>query len=126
VTKPLHVLIVDDDPDNASAMAIMLELSGHAVEIAQDGPTALAKLAKKKGADVVLLDLGMPGMDGWEVARMIYEQATETRPYIIAVSGRGMRADKARSRESGIDLHLVKPVEPETLETILQGLSKQA
>jgi two-component system CheB/CheR fusion protein len=69
--------------------------------------------------DVVLLDIGLPKMDGWEVAKQIREQCSWKRPLLVAITGYGMDADRVRSDQAGIDLHLVKPVDPEQLKNLL-------
>jgi CheY-like chemotaxis protein len=122
MAAPLRILVVDDNPDSLANWSMLLPLVGHQVETAQDGFTALAKMAKKVEPDVVLLDIGMPDMNGWEVARLIHEQATERRPFIIAITGYGTKEALQRSHDAGIDLHLIKPVEPGTLEAVLRGL----
>jgi two-component system, OmpR family, response regulator len=115
----LSVLVVEDEPDAAASTAMLLELEGHRVRVAGDGPTAL-QATQADRPDVILLDLGLPGMDGWQVARQLGEQAAAAKPLLIAVSGYGQRADRRRSEEAGIDLHLLKPVDPEYLLCLLR------
>jgi CheY-like chemotaxis protein len=116
----LQILVVEDDADTAASMAMMLRLRGHAVEVAGDGPTAV-RMAEGRPPDVALLDIGLPGgMDGCEVARRLQEQATGKAPLLIAVTGYGEEADRRRSEEAGIDLHLLKPVDPRALERLLE------
>jgi CheY-like chemotaxis protein len=116
----LRVLVVDDNQDTLTTFAILLPLYGHHVDVAPDGPSALAMIPIKQPA-VVLLDLGLPKMDGWQVAKQIRQHCSgQRRPLIIAVSGYGTQADRLRSYDAGIDLHLVKPVDPEQLETLLK------
>src|SRR4051812_5803763 len=103
----LRVLIVDDYADCAESMALLLGMYGHEVEVARSGPTAL-QMAQAGQPDVVLLDIGLPGMSGYDVARELKEQRGEKRPLIIAVTGFGQDADRRRSAELGIDLHMVK------------------
>jgi CheY-like chemotaxis protein len=114
----LRVLLVEDDRDTRDATAAWLLHLGHEVHIAADGRTAL-EVAEAIRPDVVLLDLGLAGMDGWEVARQLRKDPSATRPYIVAVTGRGDREDYSRSRQVGIDLHMTKPADPEELGEVL-------
>jgi CheY-like chemotaxis protein len=115
----LRILVVDDDPDTADSMAILLRLYAYDVQVAKDGATALRALLEGQ-PDVVLLDIGLPKLDGWQLAREIRSRCNGKRPLLIAISGYGMPSDQVRSREAGIDLHLVKPVEPEVLQQVLR------
>ena len=117
--KRLRVLIVEDDADTADSMAILLRLYTYDVEVAWDGATALRAVLEGQ-PDVVLLDIGLPKLNGWQLAKEIRSHSTGKRPLLIAISGFGMQADQMRSQEAGIDLHLVKPVEPEILQQVLQ------
>jgi len=114
----LRVLVVEDHEDTAASTAMVLRLYGHDVHVASDGRMAL-QLMSDHSPDVVLLDLGLPKMDGWEVAKQIRNQATYKRPLLVAVSGYGREADRLRSSEAGIDLHLVKPIDPDQLKDLL-------
>lgn len=115
----LRVLVVEDDEDGALSLAMLLRIKGHDVQVALDGPGAL-QLAQDKAPDVVLLDIGLPGLDGYLVARGIGEQPGEKRPLLVAITGRNNEADRRRSLDAGIDLHLAKPVDPVQLEALLQ------
>ena len=115
----LRVLVVEDDQDTAATSAMLLRLNGHDVNVALDGPSAL-QAAQANAPDVVLLDVAMPKMDGWSVATQIREPRNGKRPLIIAISGFGTEAAQRRSQEAGIDLHLVKPVDPLQLEDLLK------
>jgi CheY-like chemotaxis protein len=115
----LQVLVVEDEPDTAASTALLLRLYGHRVQVAHDGPAAL-RAAQSSPPEVVLLDLGLPGMDGWQVAQRLQEQAAWKKPLLIAVTGYGRRADRLRSQQAGIHLHLVKPVDPDFLRRLLQ------
>ena len=115
----LKVLVVEDHDDTAASLAVLLRLYGHQVEVAADGPSAL-RAVQASPPDVVLLDIGLPKMDGWLVAKQIREQTSWKRPLLVAISGYGTQADRLRSQEAGIDLHLVKPVEPDTLAHVLE------
>jgi CheY-like chemotaxis protein len=119
VERPLRVLVVEDHADAASSLTLLLQLWGHEVQAAPDGPTAL-EAAQSAPPDVVFLDLGLPGgMDGWQVAELLQRQPAPKRPLLIALTGYGGDADRRRSEEAGIDLHLLKPVEPDELRGLL-------
>src|SRR5262249_28359161 len=118
VMHGLRILLVEDNRDAADSLALMLSLYGHEVRVARDGPSGLAA-AREDTFDVILMDIGLPGMDGWEVARRIRSQPVLPRPCIIAVSGYGQEAERKRSYEAGMDLHLVKPLDLRELERIL-------
>jgi two-component system OmpR family response regulator len=112
---PLRVLAVDDDRDTVDTIALLLRLDGHEVRIAQSGNEAVES-ARREQPDVVLLDLGLPGMDGYEVARRLAQNQPKA-PFVIAVSG--WPCDQRRCAESGINLHLLKPADPQKLRDIL-------
>jgi len=114
----LRVLVVEDEPDTAESMALLLRLYGHEVEAARDGEEAVVA-AWANPPDVVLLDLGLPKVDGWHVARRLRERPGLKRPFLVAISGYGRPEDRQHSQEAGIDLHLLKPVDPEYLQDIL-------
>lgn len=113
-----RVLVVDDNEDAAESLAALLRLFGHEVGVALDGEQAL-ELAPGLKPDVVLLDLGMPRMDGHEVARRMRAAPWGASMKIVALSGFGDGADRARSLEAGCNDHLVKPVSPADLESVL-------
>jgi CheY-like chemotaxis protein len=115
----LRVLVVEDNEDSAASMAMLLRLGGHEVQVAPNGPAAMEAARDGLPDVVVLLDIGLPGMDGHTVARWMGEQPGEKRPLLIAVTEHGQGADRRHSAEAGIDLHLVKPVDPERLQTLL-------
>ena len=115
----LRVLLVEDDQNTRDATAAWLSHLGHEVHMAADGRAAL-EVAEAIRPHVVLLDIGLAGMDGWEVARQLRKDPSATGPYIIAVTGYGQEDDRRRSAEAGIDLHLVKPVDPLELQEILR------
>lgn len=105
----LSVLVVDDHRDTAVSQASLLTAGGFDVRIATSGAEAVA-VAEAVRPDVILLDIVMPGMNGWEVAEAV--RAGGHRPLIVAVSGQGTDPDRAKSAAAGIDLYLVKPVGP--------------
>jgi signal transduction histidine kinase/DNA-binding response OmpR family regulator len=116
-----RILVVDDNEDAADTLATLLRLLGAEVEIARDGPGALAMHAVFR-PEIVLLDIGLPGMDGFEVARRIRARHGRDQVVLIALTGWGQEEDLKRSREAGMDHHLVKPVNFDTLEQLLAGL----
>lgn len=103
----LSVLVVDDSPDAAGSTAELLALCGHDARVAGSGAAALAAAATDP-PDVVLLDLGLPDMDGWEVAARLRGRPGKP-PVMVAVTGFGAEGDRRRSADAGVDLHLVKP-----------------
>ena len=116
--RAARVLVVDDHVDTALSLARLLRARGHVVEIVHDGNAALDAGASFR-PDVVLLDLGLPGMDGYAVAENLRRRESAPRPTIIAISGYGQEEDRRRSSEVGIDHHLVKPVSFAQLERLL-------
>jgi CheY-like chemotaxis protein len=118
LSTPLRVLVVDDWPDTAESMAVLLRLWGHDVRIAHDGPTALAVAALYR-PNVVLLDVGLPGMDGYQVARRLRNDLRLRGTFLVSLTGYGQDSDLWRSREAGCNRHLLKPVDPEVLERLL-------
>jgi two-component system OmpR family response regulator len=115
----MRVLVVEDQPEAADCIALMLRHAGHDAELAPDGPSALAA-AEANAPDVILLDIGLPGcMDGWEVARRLQDWPTFKRPLVVAITGHGDDEDRRRSAEAGIDLHLTKPVDAGQLQKLL-------
>jgi two-component system CheB/CheR fusion protein len=119
-TTPVHlrVLVVDDYRDTADTMAMLLRMWGHDVRVATDGPAAL-EVAGSYLPDVVLLDIGLPGMDGYEVARRLRQDVGLRRARLVSVSGYAEPKDHQQSRLAGCNDHLVKPVEPDMLQHLL-------
>jgi len=117
-TESARVMVVDDQLDAAQMLALIIEESGYDTRIAASGEEAL-KLGKKFEPDVILLDLGMPTMDGIETARQIRETPWGKSVTLVAVTGWGQEEDRRRTREAGFDYHLVKPADSESLLTIL-------
>ena len=116
-----RILVVDDNRDSASSLAMMLQLMGNEVRAAHDGLEAV-QVAETFNPDVVLLDIGLPKLNGYEAAQRIREQPWGRDVVLIAVTGWGQEDDKRRSKEAGFNFHMVKPVEPAALEKLLAGL----
>jgi signal transduction histidine kinase len=116
--EAVRVLVVDDNRDAADSLAMLLSLEGHTVDVAYDGVTALSEAARFH-PDIVLLDIGMPGMDGYQVARELRAGEAARPMRLIAVTGYGQPDDRARARATGFDDHLTKPVDPELLRQVL-------
>ena len=117
---PRRILIVDDNEDSARSMATLQTLRGHATRTAFTGPEALAAAAEFS-PDVVLLDIGLPGMDGYEVARQLRAMPALAGAFLVAMSGYGSDEDRARARLAGFDEYLVKPADHNLLRTWLRG-----
>jgi len=109
-----NILIADDNQDALESLALMLRLEGHEVHCASDGEEALA-LAGLRRPEIVVLDVGMPKLDGCEVARRIRAESWGRDAVLVALTGWGQEVDRRRSREAGFDMHLVKPVDPATI-----------
>jgi signal transduction histidine kinase len=114
-----RVLVVDDNVDSASSMATLLDIVGHEVREAHDGQEAI-ELTRVFQPDVVLMDIGMPVMDGLEAARRIRKLPLAKQPTMVALTGWGQSADRERSKEAGFDHHLVKPVDLNVLKELLE------
>jgi CheY-like chemotaxis protein len=120
-TPKRRLLVVDDNRDAAESMSMLLEMWGHEVAYAYDGPTAL-RTAEKWQPEAVFLDIGLPGMDGYEVAERLRELPHAKGAVLIAITGYGQDDDRLRSRRAGIDHHLVKPVAPDALRSLIESL----
>jgi DNA-binding response OmpR family regulator len=123
VPTPLRVLVVEDDADTAESYAILLRLWGHDVHTVLSGAGAVAAALTYR-PDIVLLDIGLPGIDGYQVARHLRGHAGLREPALIAVTGYSHEAERRHGREAGFDLHLVKPVPPEELRVVLTTVAK--
>lgn len=113
------ILVIEDNPDAAATMRDFLELSGHEVELAASGTDGV-QAARQLHPEVVLCDLGLPGMTGYEVATALRKDPETRSAKLIAVTGYGREEDRRRSKEAGFDLHLTKPVDPAKLKALLQ------
>jgi len=120
-----RVLVVDDNQDSAESLLIFLELRGHKVFSANDGPTAI-ELAEKIKPHIIFLDIDLPGMDGFEVARKIRDIPGLKFVSLVALTGFGLEEYRHRSTKAGIDLHLVKPVETHRIESAIHKLTSSA
>ncbi|MGZ5270958.1 MAG: ATP-binding protein [Ramlibacter sp.] len=112
-----RLLVVDDNEDAANTVAELLQMGGNAVEVAGDGTTAVAKVAEFR-PDVVLLDIGLPDIDGYEVARRIRKLEGVRQPILIALTGWGQQQDKEAAAAAGFDHHWTKPVDPARLQEL--------
>ncbi len=121
--RPLRLLVVEDNVDTAESLAMLLRLYGHDVKVSHTGPAALQAVPVHR-PDVVLLDLGLPGMDGYEVARRLREQGEFEKVPLLAMTGYGQEADRERTKEAGFNHHLVKPIDPEKLQDLLVTLAE--
>jgi signal transduction histidine kinase len=118
---PAHcrrVLVVDDNRDSADSLALLLQMMGHEVRSAYDGPAAL-QAAQAWRPEVVFLDIGLPGMNGYEVARRLRQERPAEGLLLVALTGFGQEEDRQRSRAAGLDFHFVKPVDPNALRDLL-------
>jgi signal transduction histidine kinase/DNA-binding response OmpR family regulator len=118
-----RVLIVDDNTDAAHSLAMLMEVGGHEAHLCYDGHSALTE-AQSFQPEVVLLDIGLPGLDGLEVARRLRAMNLSPRPMLVALTGYGQNDDVQRSREAGFDHHLVKPTDPQALIALLASTPK--
>lgn len=118
---PRRILIVDDNVDSANSMAALLTLKGHDVRRVNEGPTALSEL-QAFAPHLVLLDIGLPGMSGYDVAREIRRNPANDRIVLCAMTGYGQNDDRRRSRDAGFDHHLVKPIDLNALDTMISAL----
>jgi two-component system CheB/CheR fusion protein len=120
-----RILVVDDNTDAAESIAVLLRLWGHAVRVAYTGPEAL-QAAQEYQPEVALLDIGLPGMDGYELARRLRQQPSFQGTVLAAVTGYGQEDDRRRSVDAGFDHHLTKPVAPEALRKIIADAARRA
>jgi len=119
-TGSQRILIVDDNVDAAESMALLLQLNGHEVMIAEDGSSAQV-LSSTFHPKVILLDIGLPGLDGYSVAQKFREQPETRDVLLIALTGYGQPEDRERSKAAGFDFHLVKPVDHNAIEALIDS-----
>jgi CheY-like chemotaxis protein len=122
-TRKRRILVVDDNDDAVESLAILLEMMSYDVRTASDGIQAV-EVAAAFSPDVVLLDIGLPGIDGYEAAKRIRALDGGDAVYLVALTGWGQEDDLRRSREAGFDHHLVKPVDPDTIEDVLRRVTE--
>ena len=120
----LRILVVDDSHDAADFLAQLLEIWGYEAVVSYDGERAL-DAASANPPDVVLLDLGLPGMDGYEVGSRLRRLPGMNTALVIAISGYGREGDVQRCKEAGIDCHYLKPVDPDELKKVLADVVKR-
>src|SRR6185437_6607846 len=116
-----RILIADDNKDAADSLAILLRMDGHDIVVVHDGRLAMSTIESFR-PEIALLDVGMPGLDGYEVARHVRQCPLGTMITLIAVTGWGQASDKARATAAGFDHHFTEPVEPEALIRMLRGV----
>jgi CheY-like chemotaxis protein/two-component sensor histidine kinase len=120
----LRILVVDDNQDSACSMTLLLELQGHQVHVAHAGQAAL-QIASQCNPEVILLDIGMPGMNGYEVAKHLRSQPAFSDTLLIAVTGYGRASDVKQTESAGFDHHLVKPIDYDKLQSLLEARSSR-
>jgi len=121
--RTLRMLVVDDNVDMAMSLSMLLQMHGHSVAVAHDGAVALG-LSQAEAFDVVVLDIGLPSLDGYEVARRIRSRREGAQPRLVGISGYGFDADRRKAMDAGFDAYLVKPVDPRILEKFLDQWSR--
>jgi CheY-like chemotaxis protein len=118
---PVRVLVVEDNADSAEALVLLLRMLGNEVQVATDGASGL-QAAETHRPEIVLLDIGLPEMNGYDVARRIREQPWGGQMALVALTGWGQDEDRRLAKEAGFDYHLVKPVDPQVLMPLFQTL----
>ena len=117
---PRRIVVADDNEDSAESFAMLLSFSGHEVRIVHDGASALDAVRDFR-PDVAFLDIGMPGLTGYEVAQAVRAEPWGREVKLIAVTGWGQPDDRARARTAGFDRHLIKPIDPAEVDRLLEG-----
>jgi CheY-like chemotaxis protein len=120
-----EILLVEDNPDARETLRLLLELDGHRVAATDTGENAI-KLALERPFSVALIDIGLPDVDGYQVAQRIRSAPAGDRVILVALTGYGRPEDIRRAREAGFDAHVIKPVDPDALTKILSGLRPKA
>jgi CheY-like chemotaxis protein len=113
-----RILVADDNTDAADSLAMILEMAGHDVRVVHDGRAALS-VAQSFRPDIVLLDIGMPQLNGYEVAQALRQEPWGGNITLIALTGWGQESDRLKAMDAGFDRHLTKPVDPDTLEQLM-------
>jgi CheY-like chemotaxis protein len=119
-----RVLIVDDNEDGTESLAMLLDLGGHETHKAYDGEAAI-EAAERLRPDAVLLDIGLPGLNGYEVCRRIRQRPWGKDVFLVALTGWGQDEDRQRSEEAGFDQHMVKPADHDVLMNLLRSLPRR-
>lgn len=119
---PLRVLIVEDNPDSAETLRVLVKLWGHEVRVARDGEEGLQE-ARGFHPQVILLDIGLPKLDGFEVAKRVRKTPGLERVLLIAITGYGTEEDHRKAAEAGLDFFLVKPCNPAFLRQLLSSIA---
>lgn len=119
-----RILVVDDNADSTEAIAKLLQLKGYDVRCAFDGASAVT-IAQQFGPHLVLLDIRLPDIDGYEVLHRLREQSGSSQPLVAAVTGFGQPEDRRRTQDAGFDRHLVKPFGPDVLMALIQSLEQK-
>jgi CheY-like chemotaxis protein len=123
--RQLRVLVVEDNKDLADSLRVLLDLLGHAVRVAHSGPGAVA-VAREWRPEVVLCDIGLPGIDGYETARQLRRLPGMAKAFLVAITGYSQEAALARCKEAGIDRHFLKPIDLSVLKELLENANKLA
>jgi CheY-like chemotaxis protein len=123
ITRGRRILVADDNVDAAQSLKMLLEMAGHEVHLAHDGRQAIY-LAEQYIPELAIVDIGMPKLNGYDVARSIRSTVWGRALYLIALTGWGQEDDKRRAASAGFDLHLTKPVDPDKIFEILAGLTQ--
>jgi CheY-like chemotaxis protein len=122
--NPLRVLVVDDNVDAAESLRMVLAMMGHQVHTRYSGADAL-KASTEHQPDVILLDIGLPGLTGFQVAEQVRGTPGMEGIALVAITGYGQQEDHQKSKQAGFDYHLVKPVDPQQLQQLLTTLGKR-
>ncbi|HSF41928.1 MAG TPA: response regulator, partial [Thermoanaerobaculia bacterium] len=117
-TSPRRILVVDDNEDSAESLALLLRLRGHEVKVAYNGPEAL-DTAGSFYPEAVLLDIGLPGLDGYQVASRLRQRPRNAKALLVALTGYGQEDDQRLAREAGFDHHLTKPIDSQVIYELL-------
>lgn len=118
-TRPSNVLLIEDDPDGGASLKALLEKAGHRVTVCPDGRSGLLQ-ARDETPDVIILDIGLPDSNGYEIARLLRADAAFSETLFVALTGYGSTEDRRRAKEAGFDHHLTKPIQFEALKSILR------
>jgi len=117
-TSPRRVLVIEDNDDAAGSLRLVLEMAGHQVDVARDGPSGLAR-AREFSPDVVLCDVGLPQMDGYAVARALRAEPGSREAFLVALTGYGLSEDQRRAADAGFDAHLTKPASIAQIQDVI-------